>query len=44
MGVYFMPFVLSNLHTDSLSNDIAFTIKQFADDKLLPFIGHNAKT
>ena len=41
---YFMSFDISNFHMNNLSNNIAFTIKQLADDKLLSFIALNAKT
>ena len=39
-----MPFVLSNLQMNNLSNDIVFTIKQLVDGVLLFFITLNAKT
>ena len=41
--VYFMPFVLSNLHMNNLPNDIVSTIKQLVDNMLLPFTTLNAK-
>ena len=39
-----MPFVLSNVHMNNLSNDIVSTIKQLVDYVLLSFITVNAKT
>ena len=39
-----LSFALSNLHMNSLSNDIVSTIKQFVDDVLLSFITLNAKS
>ena len=32
-----------SLYMNGLSNDIASTVKQYADDKLLSLIAHNVK-
>ena len=42
-GLYFMSFVLSNLHINNQSNDVVSTIKQFVEDTLLSVIAHNGK-
>ena len=42
--VYFMSFILSNLHMSNISNALVSTSKQLVDDTLLFFIIYNDKT